>query len=203
MADERKSRIESEIESLAEGKFTGEEGGDINSTPGKNLGGAVVIGALAIYAMAMSLTFDSPGSLFTAPGLLPFLTGATLLIMCIFLGIKGVREGGAEGWIGAPIRALQTFIADDEGRRGMMLMGIVFLYILLVGLIDFELEWRTQILDFKLSSYEVISFVMITWILKIFWQKPVVQCFIVSFLMVEALASTFRYGFSILMPAAG
>lgn len=203
MAEERKSRIDAEIESLAQGKFTGEEGGDINSTPGKNLGSAVVIGALGLYAMGLSLTFDSPDTIFTAPGLLPFITGATLVIMCIFLGIKGVREGGGENWLAAPMNAARVFLADDEGRRAMMLMGIVFLYVLLVGLIDFDLRLPTPVLDIRLSSYEVISFGMITWILKVFWRKSLLKSFVVAFLVVEGLAITFRYGFGILMPAAG
>jgi hypothetical protein len=197
MSDEKQSRIDAEIESLAAGKFTGEEGGDINSTPGKNLG------ALGLYAMGMSLTFDSPDSIFTAPGLLPFLTGLTLFIMCVFLGLKGIREGGAEECFVAPYRAARNFIADDEGRRSMMLLSLVFIYILLVGLIDFDLRLPTPIFVFRLSSFEVISFAMTTWILHVFWRKTWLRCGVVSFLMIEALAGTFRYGFSILMPAAG
>lgn len=203
MADDRKSRIDAEIESLAEGKFTGEEGGDINSTPGKNLGGAVVIGALGIYAMAMSLTFDSPESIFTAPGLLPFITGFSLLIMCFFLGLKGVREGGAQGLLQAPINALRSFVADEEGRRAMMLMVIVLLYVLLVGLINFELRFPNPVVELRLSSFEVVSFAMTAWVLRMFWRKTWLRCGVVSFLMVEGLASIFRYGFSIPMPAVG
>ena len=202
MAEET-SRITSEVNALQTGKFTGEEGGDERSTPAKNLGGAVVIGGLGIYAMGMSLTFDSPDTVFTAPGLLPFLTGLTLLLMCIALGIKAFREGGAEDMWNAPLRGFRLFWADDEGRRALQLMSIVFLYVLLVALIEFEWSIPTPWIELKLSSYEVVSFVIITFILRMLWKKSWLRCFIVTFIMVEALASIFRYAFHILMPAVG
>ena len=172
------------------------------STPGKDLASAVVIGAFALTVMVMSLRLDVPGDLYTAPGMLPFLISATLLIMAVALGAKAVSRGGAADAIAGSARAARRYVTDDEGRRTIMLVGIVILYVLLVAFITFELRIPAFLFDLELTSYEVISVVMISWILRIFWRASVMRCFVVSLITIEALASIFRYGFGIIMPEA-
>jgi len=184
-------------------KFVGEEGGDERSTPAKNLGAAVVIAVIAILAMFLALQLDSPDTVFTAPGLLPFVTGASLLVMAIYLGYLAIRDGGAENYAGRMRTAIAVYFGDTENRRGLLLMAIIVIYITLVGLIDFDLRLPTAIFTFQLSSYEVISVPAIALILWIFWRGPVWKCVVISLVTVEVLAWIFRYAFYILMPTGG
>ena len=180
--------------------FAGEEDTGSQATPGKDLGSACVIGALAIAAMIMSLRLDVPGDISTAPGLLPFATSLTLFLMAIILGVKAVRAGGAHEFAGASRRAAGTYLANEEERRSLLLIGIVVVYVLLVGTINFDLRLPTPLFVFRLSSYEVISFAVITSIMKLYWKASLLRCSLVSLVTIEVLAVIFRYGFGIIMP---
>jgi hypothetical protein len=183
--------------------FHGEESGDERSTPTKNLGAAIVIAAVAIYAMVEAVGFETPNTVYTAPGLLPFLTGATLLVMALYLGVLAVRHGGATDVAGRVARSVSAYFKNEEDRRTLMLMGIVLLYVLLVGWIDFTLRLPTPLFDFQISSFEVISVPLIAIVLWIFWRAPAWRCTLVSLVLIEALANTFRSAFYILMPTGG
>ena len=71
---------------------------------------------------------------------------------------------------------------------------------LLVAFINFELRLPTPLFVLQISSYEVISVIMVTWVLRIFWGASLLRCFLPTLITVEALAFVFRYGFGILMP---
>ncbi len=198
MTDDLKSPPEDEAAS-----FIGEEESDERSTPGKNLGAAIVIGLLSILAMALSLRMPNPSTIYTAPGLLPFLTGLSLLFMAAALGIMALRQGAAENFFGKTSLAWHAYFRDEENRRTLFLIGIVFVYVLLVDLVTFDKQFSIGGLSFFFSSYEFISIAVLTLILRIFWRAPLPRCLGVSFLIVVALASAFRYGFKILLPGLG
>lgn len=180
--------------------FHGEESADERSTPTKNLGAAIVIAAIAVYVMIEAVGFETPNTIYTAPGLLPFLTGATLLVMALYLGILGIRNGGAADVAGRVTRAMAAYFANIEDRRTLMLMAILLLYVLLIGWIDFTLRLPTPLFEFQISSFEVISVPLIAVVLWIFWRAPAWKCALVSLVLIEVLANTFRYAFYILMP---
>jgi hypothetical protein len=181
-------------------EFADEEDTGGQATPGKDLGSACVIGGLAIAVMVMSLRLDVPGEIFTAPGLLPFATSVTLLLMAIILGVIAIRAGGADDFTGAARQAAGAFFANEDDRRSLLLVGIVIAYVVLVGIINFDLRLPTSVFVFRLSSYEVISVAVITSILKLYWKAPLLRCFLVSLVTIETLAIIFRYGFGIIMP---
>ena len=85
--------------------------------------------------------------------------------------------------------------------RTALLMAMVTAYVLLVGLINFEFALPLGVFTARISSYEVISVVMVAWILRLFWRAHLARCLIVALVSVEILASIFRYGFGIPMPA--
>ncbi len=184
----------------ADAEFAGEEDTVDQTTPAKDLGSACVIGALAAAIAVMSVRLDVPGSVYTAPGLLPLVTSLSLLLMAVFLGVRAVRAGGACDFVGGAWRAITSYITDDEGRRSLLLIAIVVAYVMLVGLISFDLRLPTPLFEFRLSSYEVISIGLITLIMRLFWKAPLTRCFPVSLISIEVLASIFRYGFVIVMP---
>jgi len=88
-----------------------------------------------------------------------------------------------------------------EARRTALLMAMVTAYVLMVGLINFEFDLPLGFFTARISSYELISVVMVAWILRLFWQAHPARCLIVALVSVEILASIFRYGFGIPMPA--
>ena len=161
---------------------------------------AIVIGAVAVAAIIMSIWLDVPGSAYTAPGLLPCVIGFTLLVMAIALGLSAVRAGGADDLLGGSLRAAQTYFSHEEGRRALVLIALVVLYVLLVALIDFDLTFPTPVLLLEVSSFEVISILMVSGILRLFWRAPLLRCLGVALVTVLVLAAIFRYGFGIVMP---
>jgi hypothetical protein len=180
--------------------FIGEEESDERSTPTKNLGAAVVIGALGVFAMILAVRLPIPSTIYTAPGLLPFLTGLTLLAMAFSLGLMAVREGASKNFFQSVSRAWEDFFRDDENRRTLYLIGIIFIYVMLVNEIAFDAELPVMGMTIRFSSYELLSTIALTVILRIFWRAPVLKCIGVSLPVVVAIASAFRYAFHILLP---
>ena len=181
-----------------------EERVEERSTPKKDLVSAFVIGLLSILAIVFSLRLDMPGLFYTAPGLLPFVTGCTLLLMAIMLGQQAIRAGAVVNLSGLlddlTIVARQLWSVEQDRRR-LLLMVIITFYVLLIAFINFNFRFPTPLdFDFEISSYEVISVFIVTWILRLFWQASVRRCFVVTLTTVLMLTSIFRYGFGILMP---
>ena len=105
----------------------------------------------------------------------------------------------AELFVG-PARAASGLWSGEQNRRRLVLTAIVIAYVLLVAFVNFDLRLPTPLLELQISSYEVISVIMVTWILRMFWKAPLLRCFFITLVTVVALASVFRYGFGILMP---
>ncbi len=181
-------------------EFGGEENTAEQTSPAKDFGSSVVIALIAVAVSVMSMRLDVPGGAFTAPGLLPLVTSLSLLLMAVALGTKAVRAGGATGFVSAAVSAARRYLGDAEGRRALLLIGIVVAYVVLVGQISFNWRIPTPIFVFQISSYEVISIVVIATVLKLFWREPLWRCVLISLLTVEVLAAIFRYGFGIIMP---
>ena len=189
------------LDSDEKAAFAGEEGGRSGSSPNKDLVAAFVVAVLAVAAIAIAARLPNPGSFYSAPSLLPILTGATLLVMAIALAANAIRNGAAfnvdakNGW--------RVFADDLENRRTLLLFLIIVLYVFTAGLISFDLRFPTGDVVLRLSSYEVVSFPFLAAILRIFWRASVARCSLVSLIAVVALASIFRHGFKILLPGAG
>ena len=182
----------------------GEEGPD-RAAAGKDLGAALVIAIFAALTVLFSTRLDVPGSISTAPGLFPVIIGSTLFVMAFVLGWRAIRAGATLGAFGGLPRrwanAVRELGSTGESARTALLMAMVIAYVLLVGLINFEFSLPLGIFTARISSYEVISVIMVAWILRLFWQAHPARCLIVALVSVEILASIFRYGFGIPMPA--
>jgi hypothetical protein len=177
-----------------------ERGGGERVTAGKDLASATVIGLFALAVMVSSLRLQVPGTLLTAPGFLPFITGLTLLLMALLLGVTAVRAGGARSLPGGAARGVRALVFDEGSRRALALIGMVIIYVLLVAWINFDLRLPTRLFVFQLSSFEVISIGMVAGLLRLYWKAGLFKCLVISSLSVEALAWVFRYGFGIVMP---
>ncbi len=183
-------------------KFVGEEGDD-RSTPGKDLAASIFIALFGLGAIIASLQWKIPSTITTAPAVLPFIVGLSLIGMAWGLGIRAVRMGAMETFALGPRQWLHSYMADEDNPRTFKLFGIVFIYVLLVINLGFELSYKTSFFTFTFTSYEFYSGLILTWILKIFWRASLLRCLIIGFAWSIVLAATFRYGFSILLPGTG
>lgn len=204
MADERKSRIDADIESLEKGIFTGEEGGDERSTPHKDFIACIAVAALGVFAMILSVQLGKPESIFTAPGVLPFVTGASLVVMALGLFMKTKRRYGMDEMLKSDgLQGVRNYFADVESRRTLMLMLVVFAYVMILGQVDLDWRFKTAFYTFRFSAFELVSIPFIFFILRFFWRSSILNCFLVAMGIVVLLALIFRDGFEILLPGAG
>lgn len=91
----------------------------------------------------------------------------------------------------------------EETRRVLLLLVIIIAYVVLVDRITFDLRLPIGGFDLRLSSYECISIVALTLILRYFWRGTFLRCGLIALVWIIALASVFRYGFHILLPGSG
>ncbi len=180
--------------------FTGEEDIGERSTPKGDLAAALFLTVFSFVAMYYAWQLEVVDSIFTAPGLLPFLTGLSLLFMALGLGLKALRHGAAEGFFDGTGGLVSGYFGDEVNRRTLLLIGLIFAWVIVVGQITFDLRFKTPVHVFRFSSFEAISIPMLILILRIFWRASLVRCSAVSIVTVVALASVFRDGFKILLP---
>lgn len=193
------THIEKAKATLARG-FQGEEDIESASTPQKDLVSACVIGALAAGAMVLAAQMPDPGrSVFTHPGLLPFVTGLALLAMAIGLAMRALREGGA--------RHLSSVFARptdpderDYARRAWVLILLVITMIIAVDYVSFRIRIPIGSFEFKISSFEIVAIPIVTVIMKLFWRQSWLRCFLAAAITAMLLAAAFRWGFKIPMP---
>ena len=181
--------------------FGGEEDLAMTSAA-KDLVAVALIAALSVFAMVFAVRMPNPGGPFTHPGLLPFLTGLTLLAMVAGLGLSAVREGGAKSLLRRRWRGVPSLLGDEQSRRTLLLVGIIGIYVLLADIVTFDLRYPTRLFVIWFSSYEAVSIPILALILRIFWRAPWWRCALVAGVFVIALAAVFRYGFHILLPGA-
>ena len=179
-----------------------EEEGESRSSPRKDLIAAAFLTVLSVFAMALASRLPNPGGPLTHPGLLPFLTGLTLLAMAAGLGFSAVRDGGAKALFQRIADGAPDVLGHEDARRTLLLVAIIGLYVLLADLVTFDLRYPMQFFVVHFSSYEAISIGILTMVLRIFWRAPLWRCLLVSVVFVIALASVFRHGFHILLPGA-
>ena len=207
--DDRKTHPPAEAADAPEGSVASplisEEGTD-GATPGKDLAMAILVGVVSILAIILGLLMPNPESnIFTAPGFMPILTGLSLVAMSIGLGAGALKRGGGSELNLSPAELLGRYFSDYENQWALILMGVMVFYILLIDWVTFEVAiplgiagWR-----FGFSSFEAVTIPMLAIVLRIFWPKPFMQCFIVSLVLTLVLAAAFRYGFRIPLPGSG
>jgi hypothetical protein len=183
---------------LSEG-FQGEEDVDAASTPQKDLISACVIAAVCIFAMVLAWQMPDPGrTIYTHPGLLPIVVGASLLAMAVGLAVRALREGGARN-LGSVVSG-QTSGDQDHAWRAWVLIALVIAFVVALDVVTFRFRFAIGGTELKLSSFEFVAIPMTTVILKVFWHKSVLRCFMTAVIAVLVLTAAFRYGFKIPMP---
>ena len=202
MTNSAEDALEREKQQLEASLFVGEEGED-PSTPAMNMAAAFFLAVFGLAAMYFAWDLDIPDSIYTAPGLLPMLTGITLVGMAGGLARFAYKHGASFQVFKVRKRATVQFMADEENRRGLVLIAIIAVYVAAIDLLGFDLRLPLGSFTFQFGSYELFSIITLMIILKLFWRARFLHCALVSVGWVMALASVFRYGFRILLPGSG
>lgn len=179
---------------MAEDKqsFVGEDENAGFATPRQDLVASAVLILLSIWIMIESVRLGSPGELATAPGLLPFVTAATLCMMALGLGWLAIKRQRA-GEVG-------TAADDTVPGRALLLMALVGAYILSLQLVSFEYSSVIGGARLSYGSFEVLTIVALTAVLTIFWQPRLLPCLAVAAVWTTILAAIFRYVFVLPLP---
>jgi hypothetical protein len=164
------------------------------ATPIMDLIAAVVIGAIALWFTVASLKLPMPGGIVTAPGLLPFLTAGSLLVMAGMLGAMALRR-----WRSAPQEALRLDLPADF-RRSMLLGAIIVVYVAALQYLPVQMATRLGSVRLVVGNFEVASLVVLTAILFIFWKAPLWKCLTIVFCWIAFLSVVFRIVFEVQLP---
>lgn len=176
-------------------KFAGEDENAGFASPVMDLMASGALIMLSVWIMIESVRLDMPGGLATAPGLLPFLTAGSLCAMAIGLAVMAEkrRREGAE-------TAPSEEIADL--RRTLVLVAIIGTYLVALSVASFD--YTVQLGSWRLGygAFEILTIIMLTTILLLYWRKPIAQCLTVAVVWSTLLAAAFRYVFTIPLPGS-
>ena len=197
--EQEDARVAAAREKLSHG-FQGEEDIEGASTPQKDLVASAFIAIVGAVAMVLSWQMPDPGrSVFSHPGLLPFITGLALVAMAAGLAARALREGGASG-LTRIFAAAQSPEERDYARRSWILIALVIAFIVAVDLVSFRVRIPIGSFEFKLSSFECVAIPFVTVIMRIYWGGSWWRCLLTAVVAAMVLAAAFRWGFKIPMP---
>ena len=167
------------------------------ATPFMDLIAAGILAVIALWFMVEALRLPVPGGIMTAPGLLPFITAASLMIMALMLGYDALvrRRKGAGG---VPVR--DGLELPSDFRRSMLLGGIFVVYVFALEYAAIEVAFRQFGLRFIIGSFEVVTVVFLAAILRIYWQEALWKCIAVSFGWIAFLSIVFRMIYHVPLP---
>jgi hypothetical protein len=167
------------------------------ATPVMDLLATGVLAAIALWFMIESLRLPAPGGVPTAPGLLPFLTAASLMLMALALGAGALARRRRNG--GGP--AVRDGIdLPPDFRRTMALGAILTVYVLALDLAAIELAFEVASLRFVVGAFETVSVIVLAAILRIYWQAPLWTCVAVALGWIAFLSVVFRIVFHVPLP---
>jgi len=175
--------------------FDGEEAGTGHSAPGADLFAAGFLIALSILVMIASVQLPVPGGLRTAPGLLPFMTGASLAVMALMLGHSAWKRR----------KAGVVMHSDDardhvEDKRVLLLAAVVAIYILALQFLAFQVFWSIAGVSLVLSAFEPVTIVALSAIIHVSWRGALWVTVAISAFWTIFLSLAFQKIFLIPLP---
>lgn len=178
--------------------FEGEEAGAGYASPTLDLIAAGFLVLLTIIVMVASYALPVPGDILTAPGLLPFFTALSLLLMALVLGATALKR-----------KRISTQQSNDTAAkeniptaRTLILAALVGLYILSLQLLAFQRDYSVAGTFFSISAFEPVTIIALAAIIHIYWRGPLWITTIVSVLWTLALSLIFQKAFNIPLPGS-
>lgn len=164
------------------------------ATPVMDIIAAGVVAAIALWIAVESLELPVPGGIFTAPGLLPFLTAASLLGMALALGATAWRRRKLTP------RALDRIEVPPDFLRSLTLGGIVTVYVAALQFVPLHASFSIGGTHLVIGAFETVSVVALTWMLRIYWRAALWACLGVTVCWIAFLSLVFRLLFEIPLP---
>jgi hypothetical protein len=175
--------------------FSGEDENAGFASPAQDLIAATFLVLLSLWVMVESVRLENPGSLVTAPGLLPFLTAGSLAVMALWLGVMALRRKRADADTVPPE-------SSPEMRRTLILFALIGAYLAGLELIRFDYVAPVGGFRIGFGSFEALTIIALCVILSIYWRKALWACLAVSVVWTVFLAGVFRYVFTIPLPGS-
>jgi hypothetical protein len=164
------------------------------ATPSMDLLAACVIAAIAMWVLVESLRLPLPGDLITAPGLLPFLTAGSLLVMSGLLAYSALQRRrtivpGAD----------RIELPSDFGRS-MLLGALLIVYVAGLQFLPVAAAIEIGPLRLVIGNFEVVSVIVLTAVLRVFWGQALWKCLAITIVWITFLSLVFRLIFKIQLP---
>jgi len=178
-------------------KFEGEEADSGFASPTLDLIAAAALIAISVAVMAASLALPMPGAIHTAPGLLPFIVGASLLLMALGLGASAIvrRRAGIH-----PAALADRDIPTD--LRSLLLACAIAVYIAALQILAFQQNFHVLGTALRLSAFEPATIVALATIIHLSWRGPIWITTAVSVFWAIALSLIFQLVFRIPLPGS-
>ena len=164
------------------------------ATPIMDMIASGIVAAIALIMAVNSLLLPVPGGIFSAPGLLPFLTSASLLIMAGVLGFNALSRRRTTP------RELDHIELPSDFKRSLALGGIVILYVLGLQFVPVHTSFNIGSLHIVIGAFETVSVVVITGLLRFYWRGRLWACLTIAVFWIAFLSITFRIVFQTPLP---
>lgn len=177
--------------------FEGEEAGAGYASPILDLVATAFLVLISVIVMVASFMLPVPGDVQTAPGLLPFLAAASLLVMALGLGFSamtrqraGVRGGFLDG-------------RDRETDRGtLLLMVVVGIYIAALQFLAFRYDIVIAGFRYTIAAFEPVTIIALSVIIYGSWRGPLWIVLTISVAWTLVLSLVFQKAFNIPLPGS-
>jgi len=177
--------------------FEGEEAGSGFASPLLDLIATGILIAISIAVMVASVRLPVPGDIQTAPGLLPFIVSATLLLMALGLGGSAVARWRSGRQLSGP--AERDYGTD---QRSVLLAGAIALYIATLQVLAFQQSFSVLGVHLRLSAFEPATIVALTTIMFMSWRGPIWIMTVASISWTLVLSLVFQLVFRIPLPGS-
>lgn len=178
--------------------FEGEEAGAGYASPKLDLIASCFLAVLAIIVMVAAKRLPVPGDLLTAPGLLPFFTSVSLLLMAVILGFTAVKRKSTTTQVAG--KSVST--KESQTVRTLLLIALVGLYILALQVLAFQYDFTVGSTFFSISAFEPVTVVVLAAIVYIYWRGPIWITTAVSVVWTALLSIVFQKAFNLPLPGS-
>lgn len=178
-------------------KFEGEEVGSGFASPTLDLMASVILIAISIAVMAASFALPMPGAIHTAPGLLPFIVAASLMLMALGLGASALARRRS----GVRVAAFADRDLSTDMRSAALAIAVA-IYIAALQILAFQQDFTVFGTNLKLTAFEPATILTLATIIHISWRGPIWITAAVSVAWTITLSLVFQLVFRIPLPGS-
>ncbi|WP_420011533.1 tripartite tricarboxylate transporter TctB family protein [Tateyamaria sp.] len=178
-------------------KFEGEDANSGFASPALDLVATAILIAIAVTMMVASWRLPMPGEIHTAPGLLPFIIAASLLLMALGVGASALARCRSGSRI--PIFGDRDVTTDF---RSLLLAVAVSIYIAALQVLAFQHNIAIFGTNLRLTAFEPATIVALCSIIHVSWRGPIWITVLISVAWTLVLSLVFQLVFRIPLPGS-